>query len=280
MMFTVISIELYKIFKKWRTYIGFIAIGILVSIVQMAIFFEGESSIDHMTRNLQQSFIFVGNLLNGYFVSYILLNVLMIHIPFLITLVAGDLLAGEATAGTYRLLITRPVSRTKLVTAKFIAGTIYSFLLVMFLALLSLGIGYLMFGFGELIVIQSSTVIIFERQDVFWRFILGYGFASLSMLVVTSLAFLFSSLVENAIGPIITTMAIIIVFFILSAINIDFFRMLRPYMFTTYLDSWRLFFDDPVDYAELLKSTMILLGHIVLLFGITLFLFRRKDILT
>jgi len=279
-MLTVINIELYKIFRKWRTYIGFMAIGALVPIIQIAMMFEGERSLDFMTRNLQQSFIFVGNLLNGYLVSYIILNMLVIHIPFLVTLVAGDLLAGEATAGTYRLLITRPISRLKLVTAKFIAGVIYTNLLVLFLAVISLGLGYFIFGFGELIVIKSNSVIIFAREDVFWRFILGYGFASLSMLVVTSLAFLFSSLVENAIGPIMTTMAIIIVFVIISAINIEFFQTLRPYMFTTYMNSWRLFFDDPVDYSEILKSMGILAGHVCALFGITVYLFSRKDILT
>jgi len=256
------------------------AIGALVPIIQIAMMFEGERSLDFMTRNLQQSFIFVVNLLNGYLLSYIILNMLVIHIPFLVTLVAGDLLAGEATAGTYRLLITRPISRLKLVTAKFIAGVIYTNLLVLFLAVISLGLGYFIFGFGELIVIKSTSVIIFAREDVFWRFILGYGFASLSMLVVTSLAFLFSSLVENAIGPIMTTMAIIIVFVIISAINIEFFQTLRPYMFTTYMNSWRLFFDDPVDYSEILKSMGILAGHVCALFGITVYLFSRKDILT
>jgi len=91
-----------------------------------------------MTRDLQQSFIFVGNLLNTYFVSYLILNSLSVHIPFLITLVAGDLLAGEATAGTYRLILTRPVSRMKIVSSKFIAGIIYTFLLILWLAIVSL----------------------------------------------------------------------------------------------------------------------------------------------
>ena len=94
MMITLVRIELYKIFKKWRTYIGFIAIAVLVPVIQIAMMIEGERSLDFMTKNLQQSFIFVGNLLNGYLISYIVLGMLVIHIPFLITLVAGDLLAG------------------------------------------------------------------------------------------------------------------------------------------------------------------------------------------
>jgi ABC-2 type transport system permease protein len=279
-MLTLVRIELYKIFKKWRTYIGFIAIAVLVPVIQIAMLAEGERSLDFMTRDLKQSFVFIGNLLNGYLISYIILNSLVIHIPFLITLVAGDLLAGEATAGTYRILITRPVSRFKVISSKFLSGIIYTNLLVLWLAIISLGLGILIFGVGELIVIKSSSIIIFPKYDILWRFLSGYSFASLSMMVVASLAFLLSSLVENAIGPIVSTMAIIIVFIIISAIDINLFQKIKPFLFTTYMSSWRLFFDDPIDFSKILESTLILAAHIVAFFGAAVFIFNKKDILT
>lgn len=279
-MITLVRIELYKIFKKWRTYIGFIAIGVLVPIIQVAMLYEGENSINFVTRDIRESFVFVGNLLNSYFISYIILNALAVHIPFLITLVAADLLAGEASAGTYRLLVPRPVSRMKIVTSKFFAGAIYTNFLILWLAVISLGLGVIIFGVGELIVLKSGTIIIFEKSDVFWRFLLAYGYASLGMTVVCSLALLFSSLVENAIGPIISTMAVIIIFIIISAINIDLFKGIKPYLFTSYILNWREFFNDPVDTFEIIKSVLILAGHIVLFFSITAFIFRKKDILS
>lgn len=279
-MITLVKIELFKIFKKWRSYIGFIAIGVLVPIIHIAMVFEGKDTIDFMTRDIQQSFIFIGNLLNGYFLSFIILASLAIHIPFLITLVAGDLLAGEATAGTYRLLLTRPISRTQIVTSKFIAAIIYTILLIFWLAFMSLVIGIIIFGTGELLVISNQTIIIFEKSDILWRFLSAYIFASLGMSVVASLALLFSSLVENAIGPIISTMAVIIVFLILSAIQIDFFQEIKPYLFTNYILSWRLLFESPVDVSEILKAVIILLAHIVFFYSLTLFLFKRKDILS
>jgi ABC-2 type transport system permease protein len=279
-MITLVRIELYKIFRKWRTYIGFGAIGILVPVIQIAMLFEGHKTLDFMTRNLQQSFVFVGNLLNTYLIAYFIFGSLTVHIPFLITLVAGDLLAGEATAGTYRILITRPVTRIRVALSKFIAGLIYSNLLVLWLAVISLGLGLIMFGTGDLLVFKSGTLIIFAKNDIFWRFLLAYGFAGLAMTVVCSLAFLFSSLVENAIGPIVATMAIIIVFIIISAIDLDIFRTIKPYLFTTYISSWRLFFDKPVNYWEIIKSTLILLAYIIGLFTITAYIFRKKDILS
>jgi len=279
-MFTLIRIELFKIFSKWRTYIGFIAIAALIPLIEIAMLIQKERTFDWITRSMGQSFIFVGNFLNTYFVSYLIINSIALHIPFLITLVAGDLLAGEATAGTYRMLLTRPVSRFKVVTSKFAAGLIYANMLVFWLALISMGLGYILFGTGELIVSKSAQIIIFERTDVIWRFVLAYGYAALCMCVVTSVAFFFSSLVENAIGPIITTMAIIIVFLIISAIDIDFFQKLKPFLFTSYMLNWQSFFDSPVDIDSIIKAVLVLAGHIAVLYTATLLIFKRKDILT
>lgn len=278
-MFTLVQVELFKIFKKWRTYIGFIAIAVLVPIIQVALLLEGEQYLNFLTSNLKQSFVFVGNLLNGYLIANVIMQSLFIHIPFLIALVAGEILAGEATGGTYRMLLTRPVSRIKIVTAKFIAVLVYTNLLVLWLAIMSLGLSVIIFGTGELIVIKSN-IIIFAKDDIIWRFMFGFGFAALSMSVVASLAFLFSSLVENAIGPIITTMAIIIIFIIISALNIQFLEAIKPFLFTNYMLSWRLFFDKPLETEEIIKSTLILAGHIIVLFSVTLYIFKKKDILS
>lgn len=277
---TLVKIELLKIFRKWRTYIGFIAIGILVPLLHLAMYLEGQESIDFVTRNLRDSFILVGNLLNGYWISYIILNALTIHIPFLITLVAGDLLAGEATAGTYRLLVIRPISRLQIVTSKFLASLIYTSVLILFLSFMSLVIGLIIFGSGELIVTGSNAIIIFEKSDVLWRFFLAYSFAILSMMVVASLAIFFSSLVENAIGPIVATMAIIIIFIILSAFDVEILKELKPYLFTSYMMNWRDFFDDPVNLTEIMKSIFVLTGHIIVFFALTSFIFNKKDILS
>ena len=280
MIFTLVRIELLKIFRKWRTYIGFIAIGILVPLLHLAMYLEGQNSIDFVTRGLKDSFILVGNLLNGYWISYIILNALSIHIPFLITLVAADLLAGEATAGTYRILVTRPISRMQIVTSKFLAGMIYTSSLILFLAIMSLVVGLIIFGSGELIVTGSQSIIILEKSDILWRFLLAYGFAILSMTVVCSLAILFSSLVENAIGPIVSTMAVIIIFIILSAFNVEILRELRPYLFTSYMLNWREFFNDPMDLADITTAVSVLTGHIIVFFTTTSFIFQKKDILS
>lgn len=274
-----IYIELYKIFRKWRTYIGFIAIGVLVPLIHFSFYTSSGEGSKMALRSLGEAFMFSGNLMNGYFVTYLILNSLFVHVPFLIVLVGGDLLAGEATGGTYRMLVIRPASRFQILTSKFLAGIIYTFSLILFLAIMSLGLGLLIFGSGVLAVL-SDKIIIFAENDILWRFFGAFSFAVLSMSVITSMAFFFSSLVENAIGPIVTTMAILIIFFILSVIPIDMLQGLKPYLFTTYLPGWLLFFNDPIDTANLAKSAAVLLGHIAVFYTAALIIFRRKDILS
>ena len=110
--------ELIKAFSKWRTYIGFVAIGVGVTLAMWGFSVGGSSIQRDMLRRLGDEFITTGNLVNGMWVSYLLMNTLFIHIPFLITLVAGDVVAGEGTAGTFRIYLTRPVSRTRVLTSK------------------------------------------------------------------------------------------------------------------------------------------------------------------
>src|SRR6056297_3344027 len=129
-MIELIKIELYKIFRKPRTFIGFIAVTIIVTSVHLGFYFDGNELLSYVMKNLKDKFMFEGQLINAYTVSYIILTTLWIHIPLLIALVTGDLISGETNAGTFRLLLTRPVSRAKLLTAKFISGWIYVVLLV------------------------------------------------------------------------------------------------------------------------------------------------------
>lgn len=278
-MFSLIRIELYKIFSRIRTYIGFIAIGLLVPLIQVALFIDGETYIEFSLQNLKEAFDFQGNLLNGYLACYIILATLYVHIPFLITLVTGDLLAGEAAGGTFRVLLTRPVSRTKLLFAKFISGLIYTAALIFWMALISLLLGIAIMGTGDLIVIKN-TVYIFAEDDVLWRLLAAFGFGLIAMWCVASLSFMFSSFADNSIGPIILTMTVIISFIVISAIDLSLFRVVKPFLFTNYMGSWKLFFETPVNYDKIMMSAGALVAHIILFFGIAWYNFKKKDILT
>ena len=118
MMRVIIGNEILKTFRKWRTYIGFIAVGVVVPLVEFGLKAEGGSLVRNMTRGLGEDFLIVGNLFNAYFITYFIMNSLWVHVPFLISLVAGDQLAGEATGGTFRLMLIHPPSRSRILEAK------------------------------------------------------------------------------------------------------------------------------------------------------------------
>jgi ABC-2 type transport system permease protein len=280
-MNSILGNEIVKTYLKWRTYIGFIAIAVLVPLVQLALLWDGGSGFRSLTRGLEDDFFLVGNLFNGYFVTQMLMNSLWIHIPFLISLVAGDQLAGEATAGTFRLLLIRPASRSAVLAAKFWTRLIYTFSLVFFLGILSLGLGLVLFGAGDLLVpLPARMLVVIPGADVPLRFLLAFTRATWSMSCVASLAFLFSSFVENAIGPIIGTMAVIIAFLVVSNLPVEAFTAVKPWLFTTYLTVWQQAFDQPVPWNDIMMSVAKLGGFIVGFYGVTWYIFVRKDILS
>ena len=278
-MFKIFLLETQKIMKKWRTYIGFITLSIIIPLIVLAMKLEGGHFIQSTTRSLQNDFIFVGNLFNGWFITHLIMNSLFVHIPFLITLVAGDVLAGEATAGTYRILLTRPMSRTKILLVKYATTILYTTVFILFMALLCIGLGLLVFGTGDLIVF-GKEILLLPANEMWWRFTFAFIGAIFGMWTVASLAFLLSSFVENAIGPIIGTMAVLIVFLIISQIPVKFFDPFKPYLFTTYFTVWMKAFEEPINWKGYYERIGYLAAYCAGFFLITLYIFRRKDILS
>jgi len=235
-MWTLLQIELFKIFKRPRTYIAFIAIAAIVILIQLALYLDGKTYIGFLLQSIER-FNVEGKILNGYFVCYFILQTLLIHVPLLIALVGGDMIAGEANMGTLRLLISKPISRSTLLVSKFLASSIYTLLLLIWMAILSLFISLLVFGSGDLMVFQSQVIIQIPQSDVFWRYLAAFGFAAIAMVTVAALSFFLSLFAENSIGPIVAAMSIVIVCTILTTMDLPLFLSMKPYLFTSHMIS-------------------------------------------
>jgi ABC-2 type transport system permease protein len=278
-MARIVYFELLKTFLKKRTYIGFALILLIVPLIEVAMKMEGGRFLQGMTRSLQQDFFFVGNLFNGWLVSYNMMNSLWVHIPLLVSFVAGDMLAGEATAGTYRLILIRPVSRTKILLSKYITTLLYTFLFVFFLGALSIGLAIPLLGRGDLFVFNRG-ILVLPEADVAWRFVVGYSLAAWMMLTIASLSFFFSSFVENAIGPIVGTMGVLIVSLVILTIPVELFESVRPYLFMHYTNLWQKVFMDPVPWSAIGNDALVLGAYSAAFLGATWFIFVRKDVLS
>ena len=296
-MLKLLRIELFKIFKRPRTYIAFGAIAAIVLLFQIGMKFDGKSYLDFILSDVKDTFEvsddFKNRLLNGYFICFAILNVLLIQMPLLVALIAGDAIAGEANMGTLRLSLTKPISRTEYMLVKFAASVIYTIMLLLFLALVALLGSMLIFGTNTLVVFRSSEIHMMNSFDVLWRYIAAFGYAAIALTTVSALAFLLSVFAENSIGPIIATMSIVIVLTILSEFNIPIYdKNVKPYLFTTHMVAWKGFFYVQADadnktidgsiqnLPAILRSLGILVVYITGFVGSAIWIFRRKDILT
>lgn len=300
-MWTLLQIEVFKIFKRPRTYIAFGAVAAIVFLFQVGMKYDGQSYLNLIIAAIKEHFdVTIPDeikILNGYFVCFMILNILLIQMPLLVALIAGDSIAGEANMGTLRLSLTRPISRTQYVLVKFLACMVYTIMLLCWLALIGLFGSMLIFDTNTMVVVRSSGVEMIEQHDVLWRYFAAFGYATVALTTVAALAFLLSVFAENSIGPIIATMSIVVVFTILSELNIPMYdRTIKPWLFTTHMVAWKGFFYvkvaevEPGDFQPvagsisnlpaIMKSLGILLGYIGVFLTAAIIAFRKKDILS
>lgn len=286
-------IELFKIFHKPRTFIAFAVITLIILLIQIGLKFGGEEYTDLMMGGLKETFeVPASQILNGYLVCFIILNLLLIHVPILVALVAGDAVAGEANMGTLRLLVSKPLSRTRLLIIKFIASAIYTLLLLIWVAVLSLLLSLFLFKTNSLVVARAFESNIIAEHDVLWRYLAAFAFAAIGLICVAALAFMFSVFADNSVGPIVATVCVIIVFTILTQMQIPFYdETIKPWLFTTHMLGWKGFFyvkgEDGVtidgsieSIAAIIKSAAILLGYTAGFLAVAIYYFRKKDILS
>lgn len=293
-MWNLLQFELFKTFKKPRTYIAFGAIAAIVFLIQLALLINGKEYVQFILSSIDDTLVIpYEKITNGYWICFAILNLLLIHVPILVALVAGDIIAGEANAGTLRLLLTKPISRTKLMLIKFLACVIYTLLLLVWMAFLALFISILLFGTNDLVIAKEFELVQIQKADVLWRYFAAFGFASVALIVVAALSFFLSSISENSIGPIVATVSIIIVLTILSEMRIPIYdNTVKPYLFTTHMLGWKGFFyiganadgqtikGSISNLPAVMKSLGILIAYIIIFVGAAIFIFNKKDILS
>jgi ABC-2 type transport system permease protein len=165
------------------------------------------------------------------------------------------------------------------------------------MAVTALFLSMLIFGTGDMLIFrvkgEESQIMEITKDDILWRYIAAFGYATVALTVISSLSILLSIYAENSIGPIIATVCIVIVCTIISNINVPIIdQHVKPYLFTSYLVGWKGFFyigtttdGEPIkgsieNWPAIRKSLLILFGHIVVLISMSVFAFKRKDILS
>ncbi|MCC6483230.1 MAG: ABC transporter permease [Armatimonadetes bacterium] len=276
--FGLFGIEIFKQFRRLRTHIGtFGLLGIVLAVAIGLKYGDASHFVGRLTR--QPNFQIYGSPVNALFLARVVLPMtVFLFLPLFVSLVAGDQISGEAADGTLRTVLTRPVNRFALLSAKFTLAIVYVGALTAFLGVAALTVGWALFGVGGLVSFGWDGVSYFGIAEGVHRLTLSYGLAAVYVLAVASVAFLVSTLSSNSLVPIGVTMALMVMCGVLG--QIPYFESAKPYLFTTYSELFLRAFDVPVDYPALRHGVFALLVYVVACFCVSALIFTRKDILS
>jgi len=269
--------ELYKLFKKPRTYISPVVIVVIIILINLGMYLEGGQILDFLLATLREQFFLEGNLINGYLITFLSLSTLWVHIPILVVIVTADLMSSEFESGAIRMLLTRPIKRSALMSAKMLTALIYVTLFMLFIGALSYGIATLIFGKGDIIVLYEGIQIITSAQFV-PRFLLTLAYSTFGMMAFAAMSIYISTATKNSLAAILVSLGVLIISTLLQTFSLGIFESWKPFLFTYHMSQWQLFFYTDIPWMEILVSTVFLAAFTAVFVGLSYRKFNRLNI--
>lgn len=277
MFFAQLKNELWKLFGKKRTYIGFGAF-LLVQTV-MLLMFKYTRWQGQIEKLLAGNGYLAADYISALTVAMVMLTpqVLML-MPLYVALVGGDLVAKEAEDGTLRMILARPVSRARLLFVKWVAGIIFAALLVLVLGAFALCFARVVFPWKGMFVFAPlrSTFGVFSAGDGALLYFFSLLFVIANSVAQLSVAFMFSCF--NIKPAAATILALSYLFINMVMENIPFFEPYQNWFITHHFDCWLLVFRTPTPWLQILQSEIILLAISATVFVIGTTAFHVRDI--
>lgn len=276
MFFAQLKNELWKLFGKKRTYIGFGAFVLAQTAMLLAFkFTRWQSDFERMLSG------------NGYiaseFISALTVSVVMLMpqiillMPLYASLVGGDLVAKEYEDGTLRMILSRPISRPRLLFVKWVAGVIFAAVLVIVLGLTALSFARILFPWkGMFVFAPGQAFSVLSAGEGVTRFAFSHLFLVVNASAILSVAFMFSCC--NMKPAAATILALSYLFVNLVMEGIPFFDHFDNWFITHHFRCWLLVFENPVPWARILQSESILLAICATAFVIGCTIFHVRDI--
>ncbi len=269
--------EMLKLFARKRTYIGF---GAFIAI---EILMLGLLHLPKPQRGLRHLIESNGFLFADYYSGLTLAALILIFSgPLLgalyLALVGGDVVAKEVEDGTMRMMLCRPISRVRLLLLKYLAVAVYTFVLAAFLGSTALIAGYFSEGSGGLFVFAPGEKIfaLHSMLPGLARYAGALPLLGLSLLTITSLAFMFSCLNMKPAAATILTLSVFFIDVILR--GIPQFESVRDYFMSERMAAWIYIFAPRIPWLEMMESYAWLLGLDATFVCIGLLAFHRRDL--
>ncbi|WP_342432418.1 ABC transporter permease [Neobacillus sp. FSL H8-0543] len=114
-------------------------------------------------------------------------------------IVSAGIVASEFTWGTIKLLLIRPINRSKILLSKYLTVLLFALLLVVSLFVFSAVLGTILFGLPEQAIpyLNYFDGQVTEQHMVIYL-INYYGLASIEMIMLATMAFMISSVFRNS----------------------------------------------------------------------------------
>ena len=282
-----ITVELIKLWRRPRTWVSLLLLVALPALV--AIFL----AVTHIGPQPGQQPAFLAAVLaNGaLFPAAALAIVLPIFLPVAVAVVAGDAIAGEASAGTLRYLLARPVGRTRLLMAKLVTLIVYTLSAVLLVAGTAYLTGITLFGSKPIAATSgglttsniaasaaatSLSGTAMSPTDIALRTIGAISFIAVSMLGVGAIALFLSTVTDSALGAALGALAALITSEVLVTLNAA--STVDPYLPTRYWLAWIDFFRDPIVWRNIERGFAVQAVYVVVFLGAAWAHFATKDV--
>lgn len=195
-----------------------------------------------------------------------------------LALVLGDIVAKETEEGSFRLLLSRPVSRLRILVLKYLSGVIYTFALIAFIGVTALLAGIIDRGWGGGVFIWAPEEGVFEVYPM-WeglaRFFFSLPFLTISVLTVSSIAFMFSCFKIKPAAATILTVSIMVVDMILK--NLPFAVAYREYALLAHMSVYAKIYQNVIPWPEVAKDYAFLFGVNATCFVVGWLAFQWRD---
>jgi len=269
--------ELWKLFGKKRTYIGFGAF--LIAQNAMLLFFRFSRWDQDWERLLEGNGYLAKSYISALTVAVIMLiPQIILLMPLYASLVGGDLVAKEAEDGTLRMILSRPISRFGLLFVKWVSGIIFSIVLVVVLGAAAVGFARIWFPWvGMFVTLPGTGVFSLHSAGEGARlYLASHVFLAINASAVTSLAFMFGCFNMKPAAATILALSFMFVNLVLEAL--PFFERFQEWLIVYHFRSWLLVYAEPADWSRILGSLSILLAFNVTTFLIGAAAFQARDI--
>ena len=276
MFFQHLKNELWKLFGKKRTYIGFGAF--VVAQTAMLLFFRSTNVQRNMERLLAGNGYLAEQYISALTVSvFMLAPQIILLMPLYAALVGGDLVAKEAEDGTLRMILSRPISRFRLLLVKWLAGAIFSAVLVIVLGGTALLLARIWFPWRGMFVSWPGIVFnVMSAHDGFVLYLWSHLILALNASVILGFGFMFSCFNMKPAAATILALSFLFISFVME--QIPFFENYREWLLTYHFHAWLCVFAQPLPWYRIAESLSVLLAVNATTFLVGVAGFQSRDI--